>query len=115
MRITQVLSYVLLAACFSCNLLNEDVASPFSLSKKEHQLWYVADHRVDCIGEGAFQCMLIKEKPEEEWTIFYGDIQGFDYEEGYEYVIEVSIKKIDKPIEDGASLKYTLVKIWHKE
>jgi hypothetical protein len=30
-----------------------------------------------------------KENPEEEWSYFYGAIQGFDYEEGYEYVIEV--------------------------
>lgn len=76
---------------------------------------YVADHLVDCAGVGPKKCMLIKEKMVDNWTIFYDKIEGFDYEEGYEYLLNVKIKTIKNPPVDGSNLKYTLVEVFEKK
>ena len=76
---------------------------------------YVADHLVDCDGAGPQKCMLIKEKIVDDWTNFYDQIEGFDYEEGYEYLLNVKIKTIKNPPADGSSLKYTLVEVFEKK
>ena len=44
----------------------------------------------------------------------YSPIEGFEYEEGYEYVIEVKTENIDNPPIDGSSIKYILTKIISK-
>ncbi len=76
--------------------------------------FYVADHLVDCVGVAPQKCMLIREKQTDEWSNFYGNIEGFNYEEGFEYLIKVKVKKIKNPPADGSSLKYTLLEVLRK-
>ncbi len=76
---------------------------------------YVADHLVDCEGVAPQKCMLVKDKIVDDWTTFYDQIEGFDYEEGYEYLLNVKIKTIKNPPADGSSLKYTLVEVFEKK
>lgn len=115
MKIIPLFGSVLFLFLCSCNTAKEDLRSLIQISKKDHKLFYIADHRVDCVGEGSFRCLQVKEQPESEWELFYGPIIGFRYEEGYEYVIEVSIKKIENPPADGSSQEVSLVKIWARE
>jgi heat shock protein HslJ len=72
------------------------------------------DH-VDCQGEGPQKCMLVRESPEDEFTLFYDQIEGFDYEEGYEYKIVVKEENVEDPPAGGSSLKYSLVSVESKE
>lgn len=81
--------------------------------KKKHL--YIADHLVDCEGVGKTKCMLIKEKIVDEWQTFYDQIEGFDYEEGYQYLIEVKIKKVKNPAADQSSERYILKKVFEKK
>ncbi|MFD1315397.1 DUF4377 domain-containing protein [Namhaeicola litoreus] len=76
--------------------------------------FYVADHLVDCVGVAPQKCMLIREKQTDPWSNFYGRIDGFDYEEGFEYLIKVKETKIKNPPADGSSLKYTLIEVLRK-
>ena len=76
---------------------------------------YIADHLVDCEGVAPQKCMLIKGKIVDEWTTFYDQIEGFEYEEGYEYLLNVKIKTIKNPPADGSNLKYTLVEVFEKK
>ena len=76
---------------------------------------YVADHLVDCTGVDSQKCMLIKEKMVDEWTNFYDQIEGFEYEEGFEYLLNVKIKTIKNPPADGSGLKYTLIEVFEKK
>jgi heat shock protein HslJ len=76
---------------------------------------YVADHLVDCEGEGPQKCMLIKDKIVDDWTTFYDQIEGFNYEEGYEYLLSVKIKEIKNPPAGASSVKYTLVEVYEKK
>ena len=41
---------------------------------------------------------------------FFNNIEGFNYEPGYEYLLTVSTTKIENPPADGSSIKYTLIK-----
>ena len=70
----------------------------------------VANYRKDCVGLGPMQCMLVKEKQEDDWTLFYSNIEGFDYEEGYEYVLNVQEEHLDPSTipADASSIKWTL-------
>ena len=48
---------------------------------------------VDCIGVAPRKCLQIKEKLEDKWTLFYGEIEGFNYEPGNLYQVKIVQKK----------------------
>ena len=81
----------------------------------EKKIIYIADTFADCQGVSARKCMQIKENKEDDWTYFYNKIEGFQYEEGISYQIEVSIRKVENPPADGSSLEYKLVRIINQE
>ncbi len=56
------------------------------------------------------QCLMVKEKAGDNWTMFYDNISGFNYEPGYEYVLTVNVQKVENPPADASSLQYTLIK-----
>lgn len=70
----------------------------------------IASKLVDCTGVAPMKCMQYKEEGSDEWLNMYGGIEGFNYEEGYEYVIEVKREKVENPPADASSIKYILVK-----
>jgi len=76
---------------------------------------YVADATVDCEGVTSQKCLKIKENKEDDWSLFYDSIEGFDFKEGYTYKIEVKITKIKNPPTDGSNLKYKLVNLIYQE
>ncbi|WP_378186106.1 DUF4377 domain-containing protein [Aquimarina sp. W85] len=84
-------------------------------SCKETKRIFIADHYADCMGVGPQKCMLIKERLHDEWTLFYDQIEGFNYQEGFSYEIEVEINTIKNPPADGSTLTYVLSKILNKE
>jgi heat shock protein HslJ len=98
---TLILSLILFAAVNSCN------------NKTQHL--YVADHLVDCQGEGNQKCMLVKGKIVDNWSTLYDNIEGFDYEEGYEYLLKVKVKKVKNPPADASSIKFILVEVYEKK
>ncbi|MDR2238290.1 MAG: DUF4377 domain-containing protein [Chryseobacterium sp.] len=70
----------------------------------------VGPQTVDCsAGAGRMKCMQVKESASGSWTNFYSNIEGFNYEPGYEYVLKVKTEKIANPPADASSIKYTLV------
>ncbi len=84
-------------------------------SCQETERIFIADHRVDCEGVAPQKCMLFKKDKSQDWTYFYDSIEGFDYEEGYLYELEVRVAQIENPPADGSSLHYALIKIISKE
>jgi len=70
----------------------------------------VASQQGDCIGVAPMKCLLVKKEEQVGWEFFYNNIEGFNYEPGYEYVIEVKVDSVQNPAADQSSLKYTLVK-----
>jgi hypothetical protein len=57
----------------------------------------------------------IQREGDTKWGYLYNYIVNFDYEEGYEYFIEVCITKLENPPVDVLPSRYTLVEIISKE
>ena len=44
--------------------------------------------------------MLVKENPDEKYSLFYDQIEGFDYQEGFEYELVVQEEEVENPPAD---------------
>jgi hypothetical protein len=80
----------------------------------EEMTLYVGPELVDCVGAHPQTCMLVRESPDEEYQFFYGQIKGFDYEEGYEYELVVNVTDRENPPQDVLPQEYTLVEVVSK-
>ena len=69
----------------------------------------VASEQGDCIGVAPMKCFLIKHEGQDDWEFVYGGIDGFKYEPGYEYVIEIRKEKVDNPAADQSTVKYVFL------
>ena len=72
---------------------------------------YVGPGLVDCVGVAPQKCLQVKEDPNGEYTLFYGQIDGFDYVEGHEYELVVREVKIENPPADAPNYKWVLVEV----
>ena len=70
---------------------------------------YVGPQLVDCEGVAPQQCLLVKEDPQAEYTLYYDQIEGFDYGEGYEYELRIKEEAVENPPADASTIKWTLV------
>jgi heat shock protein HslJ len=75
---------------------------------------YVGPYLVDCEGVAPQKCMLVKERPDDEWSLFYDQIEGFDYEPGHEYELRIAEEKVENPPADASSIRWTLVEVLSK-
>lgn len=58
---------------------------------------------------------LIMRQGDADWSLLYDPIQGFDYEEGYEYLIQVEVWNVEHPITDQYIKNYKLLEVLSKE
>ena len=79
-----------------------------SNTEVQSKMLIVADHLENCVGVGPQSCMLVKENPDDDWTFFYDQIEGFDYEEGYTYELLVNEVPVANPAADASSIRYEL-------
>ena len=75
---------------------------------------FIGPELVDCQGEGPQKCMLMKENKVEDWQFFYDQIEGFNYEGGYNYEITVTVEENPNPPAGGSSLRWILVDVISK-
>jgi heat shock protein HslJ len=80
----------------------------------QSKMLLVADYLENCVGVGPQSCMLVKESPEDDWTYFYDQIEGFEYEEGYSYELLVTEIPVPNPAADASSIRYVLKNIISK-
>ncbi len=76
---------------------------------------YVGPYQVDCVGVAPQKCLLVKEDPKDDWTFFYGQIEGFEYEPGYEYELRIMEEKVKDPPADASSIRWILLEVVKKE
>ena len=74
----------------------------------------IAAARVPCQGFVPQECLLVRRHPDTDWTFFYAPIEGFDYQPGFEYTINVLQRSIRNPPQDSSSASYHLVSILRK-
>jgi hypothetical protein len=82
----------------------------------EYKTYQVASSTVTApaLFGGTQTCLQVREHENQSWETFCSTIEGFDFEAGHEYVIEVKIFTIDNPPQDGSSLRYVLHKLISK-
>ena len=96
---------------FNCN--------PSEISEEEEYIPQGTVLRVNsytetCQGLIEMQCLLVQEGDQigtDGWEFFYTTIDGFAYEEGFLYDLDVKITEIENPPADASSLRYELIKL----
>src|SRR5690606_6198992 len=78
-----------------------------------HKIFEVAPTEVDCIGVGSRKCLQVREVGG-EWQTFYAPIEGFTFEDGWRYRLQVAVTPVKNPPADGSSLRYQLVRVLDK-
>lgn len=61
--------------------------------------------------------LLVQEDDEiggDSWNYFYDEIDGFDYEQGFIYDLEVEKTYLENPPQDASAISYNLIKITRK-
>jgi len=76
---------------------------------------YVGAHQVPCVGVAPQMCMLVREDPKDDWTLFYDQIEGFEHEPGFEYELRLQEEKVENPPADASSIRWTLLEIVSKQ
>jgi heat shock protein HslJ len=89
-----------------------------SLQNNE-QIYWVNSLKSECTGVGSMECLQVQKGNElkpDGWTLLYSPIKGFEFEQGYIYKIIVKEEAVpaEKVPADGASTKYSLVKVIQK-
>jgi heat shock protein HslJ len=77
----------------------------------DQKILEIAPNLADCIvGVMKTQCMQVRE-PGQNWTHFFGVIEGFTFKPDYSYKLLVNVTKLENPPADSPNLKYTLVRL----
>jgi hypothetical protein len=71
--------------------------------------------RVPCTGEARTTCLVVRVPPDTTWRFFYDAIDGFTFEEGYRWRLEVERRPVPNPPADGSSAEYRLLRVVSKE
>ncbi len=75
----------------------------------------INEEKVQCEGNPDAKCLLIKEEGKKEFEVFYQDIEGFVFQEGYRQTILVNERHIANPMIKQVEPIYTLVSVLKKE
>ncbi|WP_421794754.1 DUF4377 domain-containing protein [Haliscomenobacter sp.] len=93
----------------------ENAAKTSSKTPEKTETMTVQHYKVPCQGESVQLCYLVKTQGQADWEYWYDEIQGFEYEWGYVYTLEVNKTTIENPPQDGSSIAIKLVKVLKKE
>jgi len=85
----------------------------------ESQVYWINSLKVPCVGAGPMRCLQIQKNEKLDptaWSLFYGNIKGFEFEPGYLYKVLVDEKQLspEEVPADAPSVEYTLVKVLKK-
>ena len=71
----------------------------------------VAGQRAPCTGVAPTLCLQVRTQPGAAWTLHYGDIEGFNWQSGTEYVIRVREVDVANPPADAPSRRWVLEEV----
>ena len=72
---------------------------------------YVAPQTARCTGVAPMDCLQVRSSPAEPWSLWYAGIEGFAYQPGYHYVLEVDEYRVAQPPADGSSIRWVLKRV----
>ena len=71
---------------------------------------HIAPYQQSCTGVAPQDCMIVSFE-DDDLTFFYDSIEGFTFEEGFEYTLLVNITERENVPADASSLQYELVDV----
>ena len=71
-----LLSLLIIIAALTCAC----VPIQSEATSSEVVTFYVGPEKVECVGVAPQTCLMVKTEPDGEYTYFYGNIEGFEYE-----------------------------------
>ena len=102
---------LLTAACGSAESSAGDTSTASEGDAANVTRLWIKGETVDCVGEAPQTCLQVADSEDGEYLYFYDAIEGFSFEEGTSYVIDVEISEVADPPADGSSLSYRLIEI----
>ena len=84
------------------------------VSCKEPKVIYVKSQLKSSKDGSNTPSMEVREKGAKDWVLLSEKIEGFEYEEGYNYVLDITVEKVKEATDKASQLKYTLVKVLSK-
>ena len=95
--------------------MKEDISKPLSgMNYNKKITLIVNDQKAPCEGNPDAKCLLIKKEGAKEFEIFYQDIEGFTFEEGYTQTILVNERHIANAMIKESGAIYSLVEVISK-
>ena len=83
-------------------------------SVPEGRLLDVAPYRTACIGVGPMECLQVRREGEDNYSLFYSKIEGFEFEPGYQYTLRVKVTPVENAPADASSERYALLEVVEK-
>lgn len=74
----------------------------------------VAPQQVACAGITQQRCLEVRFADDAPWQLFYGNIKGFDFQPGFQYLLEVRQQDVKQDDPTRSRLAWELVKEWQK-
>ena len=110
MRFFLIIALLFLSACGGDNPLSSLIGG------EEHiEIITIGPYMKRCQGFIEQDCYLEYNEDSEQWEFFYESIQGFDFEPGYIYTLEVRLEDRGTEIQDVGRYAYHLVKLIEKK
>lgn len=88
-----------------------------SCGTQQKNILWVNSQKVECYGVGKTQCMQVykgEDLDNAKWELFYGQIEGFTFEEGYLTKLEIKEEQIENPPADASSTRVIMLKALEK-
>ncbi|MCA8315938.1 DUF4377 domain-containing protein [Burkholderia multivorans] len=72
---------------------------------------YVAPQTVRCTGVAPMDCLQVRSDPNAPWTLWYAGIEGFAYQPGYTYTLQIDEYRVAQPPADRSSIRWVLKRV----
>ncbi|GJG93502.1 META and DUF4377 domain-containing protein [Cupriavidus pauculus] len=72
---------------------------------------YIDSQRVECSGVGKMQCYRWRESSDGPWQLWYGPIEGLDFESGVSYKLRVREYQVPNPPADASAIRWQLLEV----
>lgn len=116
MRIAAVLALALLMACSEIAEIYEEFGDEKQedIHEAHTEILTIGPFTMTCYGPFEQDCLMEYNEEAGRWHFFYDGIEGFDFEPGYIYTLEVRLEDRGTEIQDVGRYSYHLIKLLDK-
>ena len=88
----------------------------FACGEEDTEIITLGPYKKRCYGaHGERDCLMIYEGGSRGWEFFFDGVEGFDFEPGFIYTLEIRLEDLGPYIQDAGPYAYHLLKIIEKK